>query len=110
MTDYSNVKFSDLKTKKDRIACLRWRLAHDYKWAQKGLVTIFDAQTADEQNTGTTNEHNGVGFTGPDAEFLTSLALQFQARGSLSPKQNISLFKMMPKYATQLEGVSAKRA
>lgn len=101
--DYSKVKFADLKFKKDRVACIRWRLAHDYKWAWRALTVIYANQTADEQRVGATTDHNGIGFTGVDAEFLSSLAEQLEQRGSLSPKQNLVLFKMMPKYAVQLE-------
>ena len=101
--DFSKVKFADLTTKKDRVACIRWRLGKDYKWAQRGLLVVYANQTADEQRVGATTEHNGIGFTGVDAEFLTSLAEQLEQRGSLSPKQNLVLFKKMPKYAAQLE-------
>jgi len=105
---YSKVKFSTLTTKKARVACLRERLATNGNWATAGLLKIFAAQTAEEQDSEMTSEHNGVGFTGADAEFLTSLAKQYEARGSLSPKQIGSLYKSMPKYAVQLERISTK--
>ena len=82
MTD--QVKFADLTTKKARTAYLREMLGTNTKWAQSGLVRIFENQTADEQDMDATVENNGIGFTGSDAEFLSSLAKQFQERNSLS--------------------------
>ena len=105
MTD--QVKFADLTTKKARVAHLRGMLATNATWAQRGLVRIFENQTADEQDMDATTDSNGIGFTGADAEFLSSLAKQFQDRGSLSAGQMGYLYKKMPKYAGQLERVSA---
>ena len=39
---------------------------------------------------------------GADAEFLTSLAQQYERKGDLSEKQMNILYKKMPKYAGQL--------
>ena len=49
-----------------------------------------------------------AGFTGYDAEFLTSLAKQYSKRKFLSPKQISKLHKVMPKYWRQLLDVSDK--
>ena len=49
-----------------------------------------------------TLERNGIGFTGPDAEILTSFARQYQRRGCLSPKQMIILRRRIPAYARQI--------
>ena len=59
-------------------------------------------QTTDEQNSESTIERNGIGFTGPDAEILTSFARQYQRRGCLSPKQMIILRRRIPAYARQI--------
>lgn len=99
-------KFTELTTKKDRIAFIRKQLGSSGTWALRGLVRIYANQTADEQHDGTTRHHNNIGFTGADAEILTSFAQQYQQRGSLSVKQMGLLFKKMPKYAGQLEKVS----
>lgn len=40
------------------------------------LVALFNAQTPREQSSEFTEEDNGVGFTGFDAEVLTNLAKQ----------------------------------
>lgn len=98
--------FNELKTKKDRTAHIREMLATDARWALKALVRIYDNQTADEKSSEDTKHDNGIGFTGSDAHLLTSYAKQYNARGSLSPKQMTYVFKKMPKYARQLERVS----
>lgn len=72
----------------------------------RGLVTLFNLQTQDERNDEHTKYHNGVGFTGVDAEFLTSLARQYQDRGFLTPKQIVYGRKKILKYAGQLAKVA----
>ncbi len=95
--------FNTCKTKKARVAFIREKLASDDRWVLRGLLVIFSNQTAEEQATASTTKLNGIGFTGVDAEFLTSLATQYQTRKSLSPKQMTYLRKKMPKYSRQLE-------
>jgi len=102
--------YATLKTKKARIQFLREMLACEYRWAVKGLVTIYKYQTADEQSCGDTMEHNGVGFTGADGEILSSFAKQVNAkRFAGSPKQLDILFKKMPKYAIQLDKIAQSK-
>ena len=43
-----------------------------------------------------------MGFTGIDAQILTSFASQVEKGFTLSQKQTSLLFKMMPKYAGQI--------
>lgn len=81
---------------------IKSKLATDKNWALRALVRVYECQTANEQIAETTNENNGVGFTGADAEFLTSLAKQYQLRATLSDKQMIHVFKKMPKYWKQV--------
>jgi hypothetical protein len=89
-------------SKKDMIEQLRHRLASNDRWALRALMRIYQNQTADEQCQETTIERNGIGFTGPDAEILTSFARQYQRRGCLSPKQMIILRRRIPAYARQI--------
>jgi len=99
--------YSELTTKKSRIAFLREMLASEVRWAIKGLVTIYDYQTAEEQNAGHTHDHNGVGFSGADSEILSSFAKQVNAkRFAGSEKQMNILFKKIPKYAKQLDTIA----
>lgn len=100
--------FNELATKKARTAHIRNMLGTNKAWALRGLVRIFENQTADEQSMEATVMHNGIGFTGADAEILSSFAKQvLSKRFKGSEKQMAILFKKMPKYAKQLEGVAS---
>jgi hypothetical protein len=72
------------------------------RFLMASLIKVYENQTTEEQNWGSVHIHNGVGFTRPDAEFLTSLAQQFQRRGNLSERQMHYLREKMGKYANQL--------
>lgn len=85
---------------------VRTQLSTNEKWAKSALLKIFEFQTADEQVSETTREHNNVGFTGTDGEILTSFAKQLKYKGYLSPKQMNLVYKKMPKYWKQIISVS----
>ena len=90
-------------TKKNTISFVKTQLGSNKVWALKALVRIFqENQTDDEQISQTTTHDNGIGFSGVDAQFLSSLAKQYLQRGSLSDKQMGFVFKKMPKYAGQV--------
>ncbi len=90
-------------TKKDTLAFVKSQLATNKVWATKALVRIYqENQTNDEQVAKTTSYDNGIGFSGVDAPFLSSLAEQYLRRGNLSDKQMVFVFKKMPKYAGQV--------
>lgn len=94
-------------TKKDTLAFVKSQLATNKVWATKALVRIYqENQTVDEQVAKTTSHDNGIGFSGCDAEFLSSLAEQYLRRGNLSDKQMSFVFKKMPKYARQVVAMS----
>lgn len=82
------------------------KLATDDKWLFRGIVAIFNKQTEDEQDSGYTAHDNGMGFNGVDAEFLSSLALQINRYGRLSPKQIEIARTKMAKYAGQLAKIA----
>jgi hypothetical protein len=80
------------------------------------LLAMYERQTGDEQQTGSTREENGVGFNGTDARFLSSLAEQaLENRRTkkfptdLSPKQIECAKKKLVKYTRQLEDILAYR-
>jgi hypothetical protein len=84
---------------------------------ERALLVLLDRQTADEQATQTTREHNGQGFTAYDAELLTSFAQQVQRNRygnpngqRLSVRQHEIAAKRLPKYAKQLRLVAAVKA
>ncbi len=95
--------FTKLTTKAARVGYIRHKLATEASWALRGLVRIYENQTLDEQTSEDTRHDNGIGFTSADGHFMTSMAKQYIARGSLSEKQMKRVFKNMPKYARQLE-------
>lgn len=89
-------------SKKDLISALREQLSKSDSKAIKGLLTIYEYQTLEEQKTDYVCEDNGVGFTGCDSEFLSSLSKRYIQYNYLSDKQIEYLRKLMPKYARQL--------
>jgi len=103
------MKYSELPTKADRISFLKEKLSSDPRWAVKGLLRIYEYQTEEEKIVQATTEHNGVGFSGVDGEILTSFADQIVRGRTLSAKQINLVFKKMPKYARQLEGIANKK-
>jgi len=77
----------------------------------KCLLTIYDNQTQDEKYSEDTHELNAIGFSGADANILSSFAKQVirwksipepQYKFPLSPKQLEIAQKKLPKYARQL--------
>lgn len=92
------------KAAREKRAVGAWKvkLGSNPMWATRGLLAVYKYQTEAEKAAGTVSVDNGVGFAGVDGEFLSSLARQYQQRGSLSVKQMQFLYKKMPKYAKQL--------
>jgi len=81
-----------------------------YNWEKpddiySAILTLYAAQTQEEQLEGQTVERNGVGFNSADAEYMSSLANQIQSKGWLSPKQVAIAKTVLPKYAKQLGGL-----
>lgn len=113
---------ADCKTKKAQIEFIKNQLVNNDRWMLRGLIAIYNRQTAAERSSNTTTEHNGVGFTGIDGNILSSFAQQVINRGALpilrnkhehinatrflSPKQVGLLKAKMPKYAKQLHMIS----
>lgn len=98
-----------MKTKKDTISYFKEMLASNDKWAVRGLLRIYQYQTAHEKSIEQTTDHNGVGFTGADSNILSSFAKQYSSRGFLSEKQMFILKKRITKYAGQLYNISMKK-
>jgi hypothetical protein len=94
-------------TQKSITAYVRQQLSTNPVWAVKALIRIFqENQTQDEQVIEATKEDNGIGFTGTDGQILSSFAKQQLARGTLSPKQMVIVFKKLPKYSRQVIAMS----
>ncbi len=96
------MKYSDLQTKTAKVEFLREKLGSNPQWAVKGLLKIYEYQTEAEQRVGETNEDNGVGFSGADANILSSFAEQIKNGRQMSIKQMAMIYKKMPRYSRQL--------
>ena len=73
-------------------------------WAQRAITVLYAFQTADEQVSGSTKEHNGAGFNGTDAFILSSFAEQIAKGWKLSVKQLAIAYRKLPKYSRQIWG------
>lgn len=89
-------------SKQQMIEQMKINLSNRKDIRAKALVRIFKNQTSSEQQTNSTNHYNGIGFTGADAPFLSSLAKQFISKNYLTDKQDAILAKKIKKYARQL--------
>lgn len=78
------------------------KLDASQKNVELALLAIFKRQTADEQAAGSTAYSNGMGFSGADAEFGTSLAKAILKYGKLTPGQAPYARRIIGKYWKQL--------
>lgn len=76
----------------------------------RAVYALFERQTRDEQALDTTVVHNGVGFSGADAEILSSFAKFWKKAGFLTAKQIALARKKLPKYRKQLAEIAAEKA
>ncbi len=88
--------------KKDVIATIKESISENDRAAVRALQIIFARQTYEEVRKEEALLNNGIGFTGRDAEILTSFALQYKSRGFLSPNQLTLLRRKMVHYSAQL--------
>ncbi|QXN72707.1 hypothetical protein RCZAHN_98 [Rhodobacter phage RcZahn] len=79
-----------MKWDKDSINAL---LLREPKAVERALLVLLERQTFDEVQAHDTKYQNGIGFTGADAEFMTSLALRVKQGLPLTPKQLASVTK-----------------
>ncbi len=111
--------YADCKTKKDKMAFLRHKLATDASWAARGCVKIHALQTDAEKSSLDTTDDNGVGFSGFDARGMSYLAewivkatnkpakwRKTFATAIDQPKSIRKIHKIMPKYANQLRQIA----
>ena len=99
-------KIDDFKFKKHKLKFIKDLLNRDdvigIESNMRALLRIYQLQTASEKVIEYTADLNGVGFTGYDGEFMTSLAKQFINKKSVSSKQFRCIKKAMKKYSGQL--------
>lgn len=92
----------EFKTKNAIKEAIKKSITENDEKAVKAMLRIFEYQTASEKVSGSASVFNGVGFTGNDAEILTSFCHQYNKRGFLSAKQMALIKKKIGKYAGQL--------
>lgn len=77
-------------------------LATNGAWARRAIVRVYEKQTESEKQAGQTTVQNGVGFSGTDAEILSSFARQIMAGKTMSEKQMALIFRKAPRYWAQI--------
>ena len=87
---------------KDAIEFIKVKIVNNDEWLFRGIVAIFNKQTATEKNALHTIENNKVGFSGCDGEIMSSFAQQIIKKNRLSDKQKLVAKKCMVKYSGQL--------
>jgi hypothetical protein len=94
---------------------VRANLEASNDWLFRGLVAIFQRQTADEVQTHATRHDNDIGFNGADAAYLTWAAKNVLAWNAsrnrrfptpLNPRHTEKTRGKMLKYAGQLAGIA----
>lgn len=100
------MSYKTLKTIKEKEQFIRQQLQTNDNWVMRALVSIWNKQTEDEKQVKDTKHHNGVGFNGRDAEFLSSLAERVNAGHALSFRQMAAVRKSIVKYSGQLRRIA----
>lgn len=101
-------------------AALKDQLTNDFsllgfKRRERAILAVYAYQTATEKTDQATEEDNGVGFTGADAEILSSFATgivrsRYCDGDRLSLKQDKIAARKLGKYAGQLLRIAAENA
>ena len=78
------------------------KLLTDDRWVAHAILAIYSRQDYQEQVSGRTLKQNGVGFSGVDGEFLSSLAEQLNNKKRLSEIQLLVARRKIVKYTRQL--------
>ncbi len=72
------------------------------------LKRLWDRQTAEEQASWSTNNHNGVGYSKVDAPFAGRMIEWYERKGFFSPKQADNIRRMLKKYRGQLADIATQ--
>lgn len=76
---------------------------------ERGLVAIYERQTADEKAIGRTKVHNGVGFGAYDSEFMSDVARKVKAGRRLTPNQLAVVRNRLKRYGRQLVEIANEK-
>jgi len=85
---------------------IKEKILTDDRWLERGILAVYRLQTADEQNTETTSEHNGVGFNAFDARSGSYYAKWLESGRSLSGPHLAKARKLCLRYIGQLERIA----
>jgi hypothetical protein len=72
----------------------------------KALLWLYKYQTEEEKQDFATHNLNGVGFTGPDAQILSSFAKQIVEKYFITEKQLQILRRKIKKYENQMAKIA----
>jgi len=99
------IAFETLVTK------IRANLITNPAWVERAILVLFERQTADEQDAGSTNHHNNVGFSSCDARRMSFVA-KFLGEGKhLTQKKALEIYgPRLQKYAKQLAKISQEKS
>lgn len=97
-------------TQKAAKLALQALLDSNDKAVYRAILLIYARQTAGEKTTMSTLEDNGIGFSGCDAELLSSYATQIQTRGWLTTNQLPHARRKIRKYWRQLWQLAEQKA
>ncbi len=75
---------------------------------RRGLLRIYERQTADEQQEGSTKYNNNVGYNAADSRIMTELAVCLIRYKKLFPNQIQTARRILLKYSGQLLKVAKK--
>lgn len=92
----------DITNKKQLVTMLKQQISTSDRQALKALVTVYKNQTATEKAAKQTQVWNNVGFSGIDANILSSIASYYLTWNKVSDKQLAIVKRLMPRYANQL--------
>lgn len=87
---------------------LQHLLATNDRAVERALIQIYNRQTRSEQVSMHTSEHNSVGFTAFDGEFLSNVAEKCIKFHGLTPGQLVAVRPKMMKYWKQLLEIAAE--
>lgn len=97
------------KTKKERKEKVRNLLLSSNKAVLRGIVAIYKRQTAQEQNSDATLEHNNIGFCAFDASLMSLYAKQILEYGGLTQQQIKIARPRILRYTKQLADLAELR-
>lgn len=90
------------QTKKAKLEFLRHMLKTNIDWAKRGLLRVYENQTADERRQHLTVEENGVGFTSYHAATLTALSIHIKNGPALRAEHRQVILKYTHHYTNQI--------